>query len=96
MADVNERDALHRASKAQALLNDPELNQAFDAVRAAIIEKIEACPIRDDDGLRILRLQLKLLKDVRMNLESVVNTGKVVQDRISFMERIKRKTLNVY
>lgn len=90
MADVD-REPLNRAAKAQALLSDPELNAAFDAVRAAIFAKIESCPIRDADGLLTLRLQLKLLADVKANIQSVINTGKVVADRLSLMERLKRK-----
>lgn len=93
MADVD-RNALHRAAKAQALLSDPELSAAFEAVRASILERIEACPIRDVEGMMNLRLQLKLLNDVRANLQSVVNTGKVIQERITFMERIKRKAFH--
>lgn len=90
MADVD-REALNRAAKAQALLSDPELIAAFDAVRAALFAKIEACPVRDADGLMLLRLQLKLLQDVKANIQSVVNTGKVVAEHLSFMERVKRK-----
>lgn len=94
MADVD-KQALGRASKAQALLNDPELNAAFDAVKTSILERIEACPIRDTEGLMNLKLQLKLLNDVKANLQAVVNTGKVIQDRITWLERVKRKAFHV-
>ncbi len=91
MADLNQRAAINRAEKAQALLSDPELNAAFDAVRDAIFKKIEACPIRDQEGLLNLRLQLKLLTDVKANSQAVINTGKVVQGQITWLERVKRK-----
>ena len=94
MADVvklSDREAMARASKAQALLNDPELNAAFEAVKNSIHDRIDACPIRDVDGLVSLRLQLKLLNDVKANLQSVVSTGKVIQDRLTWLERAKRK-----
>jgi hypothetical protein len=90
MADLNERSAMSRAAKAQALLNDEELTAAFESVRAAIIDRWEAAPIRDRDGAHELKLQLKLLADVRANLQAVVNTGKVIQHRISMLERAKR------
>jgi hypothetical protein len=82
---------ISRAEKAQSLLNDPELTAAFDAVREAIFRKIESCPIRDEEGLMNLRLQLKLLGDVKANIQSVINTGKVIQERLTFLERVKRK-----
>lgn len=81
---------LGRADKAKVLLNDPEFQEAFKAVESSIFEKIKQCPIRDTEGLQILRLQLKLLADVKANIESVVNTGKVIQDRINWLERTKK------
>lgn len=89
MADLD-KTAVYRAAKAQALLNDDELNAAFAAVRETLLARIEECPIRDRDGVHELKLQLKLLNDVRANLQSVVNTGKVIEYRISMLERAKR------
>jgi hypothetical protein len=90
MMDLNEKTAVSRAQKAQVLLEDNELKAAFAAVREAILTAIEDCPIRDRDGVHELKLQLKLLNDVRANLQSVVNTGKVIEYRISMLERAKK------
>lgn len=89
MADTDSL-MMSRALKAQALLDDPELLNAFSAVKASILERIEACPLRDTEGLIILRLELKILNDVRANIQHVVNNGKVIQQRISVLERAKR------
>lgn len=94
MADVinvPERQHLSRAAKAAALLADPEMQAAFAAVREALRDQMEACPIRDAEGFMALRLQLKLLGDLRANIESVMNTGKLVQHRIDELERLKRR-----
>lgn len=84
--DVN----IARAEKAQRLLEDPEFQAAFIAVKDSIISRIEGCPVRDMDGLHDLHLMLKLLNDVRANIVSVINTGKITQDRINWLERVKR------
>jgi hypothetical protein len=87
---MSDREQINRAAKAQALLNDPELIAAFEGVRQALHERIEAAPIRDRDGVHELKLQLKLLADVRANLLAVVNTGKVIEHRTSLLERAKQ------
>lgn len=96
MADVADRQAMNRAAKAQALLNDPELTAAFVAVRESILKRMEDCPIRDRDGLHELKLMLKLTADVRANLLSVVNTGKVIESRIDMLERAKKGIANAF
>jgi hypothetical protein len=91
---VSDRAAERRAVKAEALLNDAELIAAFDSVRASIFQRIEACPIRDKEALYDLRLMLKLLGDVKANLQSVVNTGKVIEQRRTFLARAKQGVSN--
>lgn len=81
---------LARAARAKRILEDPELQAAFVAVKASILERIEACPIRDKEGLYCLRLELKILQDVKANIQHVVNNGVVVTHRISLLERAKR------
>ena len=71
------RDDIDRGAKAERLLADPMLVESFDLVRTAIIEKWESTPLRDRDGAHELKLMLKLLGDVRANLEQAVNDGKL-------------------
>jgi hypothetical protein len=68
---------LDRASRAKALLDNPTLQEAFALVAQAIHEAWEAAPVRDTEGQQILKLQLKLLSDVRANLERAIADGKV-------------------
>ena len=60
---------IERGQKAERLLNDPILDQAFRDVESAIHERWSECPLRDKEGAHELKLQLKLLSDVRANLE---------------------------
>lgn len=90
-------EQIQRGTKADALLTDPDLSAAFDSVRQAILDKIEQAPLRDADGVHQLRLMLKLLRDVRANLETAVRDGKMAahklkieQERGSLLDRFKR------
>jgi hypothetical protein len=73
---------LERAAAAKRALDNPALQAAFASVREAIVHRIETCPMRDTEGAEKLRIMLRLLNDVRTNLESAVNDGKVVELRI--------------
>ena len=79
---MNPQAQIDRAEKVNRLLTDPEFNAAFDNTKQAIFQKIEQTPIRDADGLMNLRLCLKLLSDVRANLERVLSDGKVAEFNI--------------
>ena len=91
MADVSGRDPIVRAKDAERLLQDPEFKAAINGVRQALFQRIEACPLRDEEGLRMLQLQLKLLRDVQANLQSVINDGKVLEHKRSVWEQAKRR-----
>jgi hypothetical protein len=84
------KDVTARANRAKSLLEDAELTAAFNGVRTALLERFEACPIRDIEGQHEIKLMLKLLVDVRANLQSVVDNGKVIEYNVSMLERAKR------
>jgi hypothetical protein len=90
MADVTDAQVLARAQEARRLMEDKTLVMAFAGVRHALLEKFEQCPIRDIEGQHEIKLMLKLLGDVRANLQSMLDSGKVVESRISMSERAKR------
>lgn len=75
-------EKIAKAEKADRILQDPLFIEAFENTRQAIFAQIERTPIRDDEGLKHLRLCLKLLTDVRANLVAVLNDGKVEEFRI--------------
>ncbi len=81
---------IDRASKAERILNDPIFQEAFENTRQAIFQKIEQTPVRDDEGLKHLRLCLKLLSDVKANLTAVLNDGKVEEFRIEEEKRLAK------
>jgi hypothetical protein len=68
---------LDRADRAKSILNNPTYQESFDLVRQAIHEQWEATPIRDHEGAHELRLMLKLLGDVKAQLDIAIADGKV-------------------
>ena len=80
--------ALERASRAEKLLADPLLSDAFELVRTTLIQKIEEAPIEDAEGVHQLRLMLKLLRSARGHLEQAVRDGKVIVHRLEEKRRM--------
>ena len=90
-------NAIDRANKAKAILEAPGFNDAFLSVRGAIIQRIEACSLTDTATAEDLRRCLKLLRDVRINLETAVNSGKLDEFRLAQDEKRKGSRLrNVF
>jgi hypothetical protein len=89
---VNLQSDLDRGVKAEKLLNDETLTKAFDDVRSAIHEAWESAPMRDKDGQHELKLMLKLLSDVRANLERALADGKLAAAELKRLNARKSPT----
>ncbi len=88
---------IERSDKAKAILESPIYQEAHEAVRAAIIERIEKCSLTDTQTAEDLRRCLKLLKDVRLNLEVAINHGKVERFNLARdQERQKNPLRNLF
>lgn len=74
---MNEYQILDRATKATAILENPVYQEAWDSTRLAIIALIEKTPMSEVQTAEDLRRCLKLLRDVRLNLELLMKQGKV-------------------
>jgi hypothetical protein len=74
-------------NRAQRLLEDPALVKAFDDVRGAILERWESAPLRDTEGHHELKLMLRLLSDVRGNLELAIQNGKIAAAELRTLNR---------
>lgn len=80
---------IQRGTDAKRLLDDPALKQAFTDVEAAIIQRWASSPIRDKDGQFELRLMMKLLGDLRVNLEQALADGKLAAEELRVNEQRK-------
>ena len=84
---MTEAETLERADKARKILESPLYQEGYELVRQAIIAKWEQTPIRDRDGAHELKLMMRLLADVRANMEQAVRDGKVVIHREAERQR---------
>ena len=78
---------LERGARAKQLLEDPLFNEAFTLVAQAIHEKWESAPLMDRDGAHELKLMLKLLADVRANIELALSDGQMAADKLKHLKR---------
>jgi len=78
---------LERGARAKQLLDDPLLLEAFASVRQAIHDKWEAAPLADRDGKHELHLMLKLLTDVKANIELFLADGQMAADKLKHLKR---------
>lgn len=90
---MNEAAILDRATKAKAILDNPMYGESFEMVRLAIIDRIEKCPLSETESAENLRKCLKLLRDVKANLDATLNSGKVVQFHIAEKEAKRKNPL---
>ena len=74
---MNEAQLMERSEKARAVLDNPIYQEGWDATRLAIIALIEKTPMSEVQTAEDLRRCLKLLRDVRLNLELFMKQGKV-------------------
>ena len=93
---MSDNEQLERAAAAKRALDNSALKAAFTDVREAIVHRIETCPMRDTEGAEKLRIMLRLLNDLRLNLESAINDGKVVELRIQEDEQQRKRRFAIF
>lgn len=87
---MTSEETIERANRAEKLVNDPLLNEAFETLRMKILTNIEEAPIRDKAGVHECRLMLKVLASVRGHLEQAVRDGKVVLHRLEERKKFEK------
>jgi hypothetical protein len=80
-----------RGARAQRLLSDPMISDAFATVERAIHDRWAESPLRDFEGQHELRLMLNLLRDVKAVFEVAVSDGKAAVEELN---RKNRKTIS--
>ncbi len=70
---------LHSGSRAKEVLENEEFRAAFEAVEKEIIEQWTNSPARDQAGRESLWTYLMLLRKVKKQLESTLETGKLAE-----------------
>jgi hypothetical protein len=71
-----------RGQRADALLNDPMLVEAFDALERGYYEGWKATEFRDTDGRERLFQAAQIIGKVKEHLRAVADTGKMASAQI--------------
>jgi hypothetical protein len=89
------RKQMEEGSRAKTVLDSEAFQNASKAVRNAIIESWENCPIRDRDGAHELKLMLKIHRDIEGHLRKAVDDGKFAAEELrrdkTFSEKLKER-----
>ena len=83
-----------RANRARDILDEETMRGAFDGVRMALLDRLEATAIGDTATQHEIALTLQCLKQVRQHLESYITDGKLAvreQEQENFMARMRRR-----
>lgn len=74
-----------RGLRAQQLLENDLLNEAFDVLKDAYVEHWQATPIADVQGREKLFLAVNVLGKVRQQVETVISRGKMAAAELKQM-----------
>lgn len=76
-----------KADRVKRLLEDPDLQQAFEDVRQAILQGFSETPPTKTEQLVLWRERLHLLDSVKANLERAIEDGNVERFHAQEQER---------
>lgn len=80
---MTNEEKLARANRAQALLSDELLNDAFEALKRDYTSAWLATQVRDTDARERLWQAMQVLGKVKDHLTGMVNDGKIAQREIN-------------
>ena len=99
LADEEKRahDELHRAQRAQSILEDDLFRDAVAKIRDQFERDFYDSDLNDDDTRRTARIGIEILTKILKSLKHHMGTGKFarveleqVEQRRSFLQRLKR------
>lgn len=83
------RDALDRAARADALLRNELLNEAFQAIEQNIRDAWDGSHPDDWKGREQLFTYMKSLRSVRKWITDIANDGKMANQDLAYFESLK-------
>jgi len=78
---MNNEELTKRAVRAEQILRDPMIVEAFGAIEKEIIDQWELCPVRDTEGRELLWQYYKVTRKFKGIFEGAVQNGKVAAFR---------------
>lgn len=85
------RKQMEEGTRAKSVLTDDAFVKAYGAVRQAIVDQWEQCPIRDREGAHELKLMLKIHTDLGKHLQKAVDDGKFAAEELKRDKTISQR-----
>ena len=82
MDELKLRQQVDRGLKAESLLRDPFIQEAFDLVESHILQKFKDAPIRDEEGVIKAKQLLHAFSLVKGAFESAIKDGEAAKLRL--------------
>ncbi len=83
-----------RGEHAKQLLADQLLNEVLDEMEKDTVSMWEQSPARDVEAREHLHLFYLACKQVRERLKTILDTGKMAEQQLTLMEKVKQKLFN--
>ena len=78
---------LRQAKRAEVLLNDPLLKQAFEDLLETYRQEIFNTNFADDEKRRSLWMAFNMLDKIRGHLQSIMESGKLAQKDLELLNK---------
>ena len=82
-------DEIHRANRAEQILNDPLVKEALEAIHDRIIEEWRGCPVKDVEMREKLWMMFNMHHRFISAMKEHIDTGKLA--RATITEEAKRR-----
>ena len=78
---------MREGKRAQVLLNDPLLKQAFEDLLETYKQEIFNTSFTDDDNRRSLWMAYNMLDKIRGHLQTIMESGKLAQKDLELLHK---------
>lgn len=84
-------DSEQRAVEAQRYLDSELFTEYRKSMEQDILDQIAECPIRDDEGRRLLQMHYKFIRGIEASLRGFAQVGRFEAQEVPMIRRIARK-----
>lgn len=85
---VNE---LNRARLAEQVLNNPLYREAFDLIRANLIDKFEKTKFDQKEERDEIWRKMQIVNSMQEHFQYVMENGKMAEETLSFLDKMKQR-----
>ena len=91
---MTEADEISRGREARSLMEHPLMVEAFDTIERGLVDSLADMPLKAEGLEREAVRSLQILRKVRRELQTVMETGRLAElgktERESLMQKLRR------